>query len=273
MLDPFVIHRAVRDGRGAIADFVRVYANPALIRLNDERGLGNEAGSLDIHPSGPGYALFAGCCQVVETGVPMLLDEFDLERPFDGNDVERIFDLRITRHADGVAITGRDISRYILAEREATARNTRLIAAIEQTAESVVIADPNAAIVYVNPAFEEITGYTRSEVIGQNPRILQSGIQGHEFYERMWQTLRAGETWRGELVNRRKDGSTFIEDASITPVFDRFGRLSSYVAVKRDVTQIRHIETTLSATIRQQASVLNSCPGSRPRRRPKPPRS
>ncbi len=135
------------------------------------------------------------------------------------------------------------------------AERTRLATAIEQTAESVVITDPDANIVYVNPAFERITGYTGAEVIGRNPRMLQSGAQTPAFYADMWATLTAGATWTGELVNRRKDGTTFTEEASIAPVVDAQGALASYVAVKRDVTHLREIETSLAGSARERAQI------------------
>ncbi len=142
------------------------------------------------------------------------------------------------------------------AVREAgEAERTRLATAIEQTAESVVIADPAANIVYVNPAFERISGYTAAEVIGQNPRILNSGVQAPGFYASMWSTLTVGRTWTGELVNRRKDGTTYIEEASITPVVDARGVLASYVAVKRDVTHLREVESTLEGATRTHAQI------------------
>lgn len=131
----------------------------------------------------------------------------------------------------------------------------RLATAIEQTAESVVVTDPDATIVYVNPAFERTSGYSSAEVIGRNPRILQSGVQKPAFYADMWATLTAGATWTGELVNRRKDGTTYTEEASITPVVDASGALASYVAVKRDVTHLREVETTLEGTTRARAQI------------------
>ncbi len=135
------------------------------------------------------------------------------------------------------------------------AERTRLATAIEQTAESVVITDPDANIVYVNPAFERITGYTAAEVIGRNPRFLQSGVQQPAVYADMWSTLTAGGTWTGELVNRRKDGTTHTEEASITPVVDAQGALASYVAVKRDVTHLREVEASLAGSARERAQI------------------
>ncbi len=135
------------------------------------------------------------------------------------------------------------------------AERTRLATAIEQTAESVVITDPDANIVYVNPAFERISGYSGAEVIGRNPRILQSGLQTPAFYTGMWSTLTAGATWTGDLVNRRKDGTLYVEEASITPVLDACGAVGSYVAVKRDVTHLRAVESSLEGTTREHAQV------------------
>jgi PAS domain S-box-containing protein len=127
-------------------------------------------------------------------------------------------------------------SRHMLEERE------RLIAAIEQSEDSIVMTTADGTIEYVNPAFEEVTGYTRDEVLGQNPRILRSGEQSRETYAQLWQTILAGHTWRGRLVNRRKDGTHFHEDATISPVRDRDGKVSSFVAVKRDVSREIELE-------------------------------
>jgi PAS domain S-box-containing protein len=113
---------------------------------------------------------------------------------------------------------------------------------VEQAAESIIITNPQGAIIYVNPAFERISGYSRAEAIGRNPRILKSGHQDAAFYRRMWDTLARGEVWKGRMVNRRKDGTLFQEDATIGPVRDASGRLVYYVAVKRDVTNEMRLE-------------------------------
>ncbi len=122
--------------------------------------------------------------------------------------------------------------------RQAQSRNEMLFTAIEHSSESVVITDVAGTIQYVNPAFCQVTGYTREEAIGQNPRILKSGQHDEAFYQELWSTLLAGRTWRGRFVNRRKDGSFYTEDAAISPVRDEDGRVVGYVAVKRDVTQL-----------------------------------
>jgi PAS domain S-box-containing protein len=118
-----------------------------------------------------------------------------------------------------------------------------LARAIEQAAEAVVITDPEGLIRYVNPAFTRMTGYTAQEAIGWNPRILKSGMQSRRYYGDMWRTIRDGQVWRGELVNRRKDGTFYFEEMSITPVRGADGATSSYIAIKQDVTGRRAAET------------------------------
>ncbi len=125
----------------------------------------------------------------------------------------------------------------ITARRVAEEERDRLTTAVEQASEAIVITDLTAKIQYVNPAFERITGYARAEVIGQNPRILQSGKHDAEFYRELWSTLTRGEVWRGHFYNRRKDGQSFEEEATITPVRDASGRVVNYMAVKLDVTR------------------------------------
>ena len=125
------------------------------------------------------------------------------------------------------------------------AERARLAAAIDQSSESIVITDKAATIQYVNPAFERLTGYSRAEAIGKNPRILQSGVQDSDFYSAMWAILARGETWRGTFVNRARDGRLFEEEAAISPVFDPVGNLINYVSVKRDVTRERQADLAL----------------------------
>ena len=134
----------------------------------------------------------------------------------------------------------------------------RLASAIEQVAESVIITDADARITYVNPAFERVTGYTRDEVIGRNPRLLKSGLQTPSFYEAMWAALTNGVPWRADFVNRRKDGTLFTEEAVISPVRDSTGAITSYVAVKRDVTGERASEATRERQARERTLIARN---------------
>ena len=118
-----------------------------------------------------------------------------------------------------------------------------LESAIRQAAEAIVITSATGKIQFVNPAFTKMTGYRPDEVIGQFPSILKSGVQNPAYYEGLWKTILAGRVWRGELINRRKDGTLYTEELSITPVLTAGGRTSNYIAVKQDVTERRAAET------------------------------
>jgi PAS domain S-box-containing protein len=117
-----------------------------------------------------------------------------------------------------------------------------LAAAFEQSADAIVITDIFGTIQYVNPAFTLMTGYSREETVGQNPRILKSGRQPAEFYQALWNTIASGQVWHGELINRRKDGTCYTEDMKIAPVRGSHGETVSYIAIKRDVTERRAAE-------------------------------
>ena len=121
-------------------------------------------------------------------------------------------------------------------------RQSQLSAAFEQTAETVIVTDIHGDIVYVNPAFEKVTGYSQEEALGNNPNILKSGKHTPEFYKEMWLTIQNGQVWQGRITNRKKDGSLFIENATITPVRNERGNIVNYVAVKRDVTRELQLE-------------------------------
>jgi PAS domain S-box-containing protein len=132
--------------------------------------------------------------------------------------------------------------RDITARKRAEETQTLLATAIEQAAETIVITDTHGTIQYANPAFERISGYTRDEAIGQNPRVLKSGKHDAAFYRQMWDVLDSGQKWSGHFVNRRKDGTIYEEDATISPVRDKGGRMVNFVAVKRDVTREMKLE-------------------------------
>ncbi len=129
----------------------------------------------------------------------------------------------------------------------------RLATAIEQSDESVMITDSRGAIVYVNPAFERTSGYSKEAAYGRNPRMLKSGEHGPEFYQVMWATLLNGNTWSGHLINRTKNGDIYEEEATISPVKNEQGEIVNYVAVKRDVTQEALLERQLREAQKMQA--------------------
>lgn len=143
----------------------------------------------------------------------------------------------------GVRGSERDITDLVEAQAEAR----QLAEAVRQASDSVVITDRNGTIVFVNPAFERITGYSRDEAVGKNPRILKSGRQTQDFYRNLWETILSGRSWNGRFENRRKDGTIFVEQCTISPVFNQESEIEYFVAVKRDITQ----EIRLGEQVRQ----------------------
>ncbi len=153
------------------------------------------------------------------------------------------------------AVSIRDISRRVEAEAQAHL----LLQAAEQSANAIVITDRQGRIEYVNPAFTQITGYAKDEVLGQNPRILKSGHHPPEFYASMWQILLQGQIWQGEIVNRRKDGSLYWERETITPIVDERGEITRFIAIKEDITAQKAAEEQirkLQEAVEQSANAI-----------------
>src|SRR3989339_1594511 len=145
------------------------------------------------------------------------------------------------------------ITRDITDRRRMEEDRERLLTAIEQAAEGIMITDVNGTIEYVNPAFEKVSGYSKKEFMGQNPRILKSGKQENSFYGRMWETITSGITWNGRVINKKKDGSFYTEDTTISPVFDLSGKIINFVAVKRDITHEIRMEEKLRQSQKMEA--------------------
>ncbi len=141
----------------------------------------------------------------------------------------------------GITSIGWDITEQRQKEHELR----RLTRAIEQSPVSVIITNLDGNIEYVNPKFTKVTGFTFAEAVGNNPRILNSGKQGKQFYTELWDTISGGQPWHGEFLNKRKNGEIFWEAASISPIFDNNGRITSYVAVKEEITEQRKMQERL----------------------------
>jgi sigma-B regulation protein RsbU (phosphoserine phosphatase) len=157
----------------------------------------------------------------------------------------------------GDVIGGVVVFRDVTASREAAERLRQLSEAIEKTTDAVFITDPGSVIEYVNPAFETTTGYSRDQAIGRPASILKSGWQERSFYEQLWASIRAGRVHSATLVNRRKDGTLFHAEQTITPVRDEAGTITRFVSVMRDVTELkraqeRDVEMRLARTVQQR---------------------
>ncbi len=130
-------------------------------------------------------------------------------------------------------------------QKRAEEELVKLSHAVEQSPVTVVVTDTNGTIEYVNPKFTELTGYSREEALGQNPRVLKSGETSEAEYKKLWETIAAGGEWRGEFHNRKKNGELFWERAQISPIKNEKGAITHFVAIKEDITQRKQAEAAL----------------------------
>jgi PAS domain S-box-containing protein len=154
--------------------------------------------------------------------------------------------------------TVRDITESKVTEQKIILLNK----AIEQSPVNIVITNIDGAIEYVNPKFSEITGYSRDEVYGKNPRILKSGEQSVSFYKKLWDEILSGKVWTGEFHDKKKNGELFWESASISPVANHDGKISHFVAIKEDITERKHAEESLAREQYLMLALINNAPDS-----------
>ena len=164
----------------------------------------------------------------------------------------------VTVMQDLAAQLGYGIARLRDADRLTRALDERrlLATAIDQAAEAIVVTDTDGVIRYANPATVRSTGYELGEVLGQNPRMFQSGLHEPHFYEDMWRRLLGGQAWHGVLMNRRKNGDFYEEEATIAPVHDPTGKRVAYVAVKHDLSRERTLEAAVTRDQLDRESVV-----------------
>jgi PAS domain S-box-containing protein len=135
-----------------------------------------------------------------------------------------------------------DISERIKLEEELEAERDRLDAMLTHVGDGVMLTDADRKIQFVNPAWEQLNGYTAEEVLGRDPSILQSGKHGDEFYEQLHTEIYNGEVWEGEVLNQRKDGSTYDGALTITPVKDQSGEIINFVSVLHDISALKEVD-------------------------------
>lgn len=170
-----------------------------------------------------------------------------------GTPNKRYFDVILSPLREGPKkIIGRlIISRDITERKENELRLLQLTQAVEQSPASVIITDINGNIEYVNPQFSILTGYTYNEAIGKKTSIVKSGHTPDEVYRDMWQTILAGRTWRGEFLNKKKNGELYWEQAVMAPVLDHDGHILNFIAVKEDITGRKEAEAQLRTAYSQ----------------------
>jgi two-component system, cell cycle sensor histidine kinase and response regulator CckA len=152
-------------------------------------------------------------------------------------------DYLVKGRIDGAALAR--VIRYAIERQRAELQLRWLTLAVDQSPASVFITDPRGTIQYVNARFTEITGYAPAEAIGKTPRILKSGLNPPEYYQRLWKTILAGETWRAEIQNRRKTGEIYWDAVTVSPIRDSRGEIAHFLAVQEDITRRRTAENTL----------------------------
>jgi diguanylate cyclase (GGDEF)-like protein/PAS domain S-box-containing protein len=160
-----------------------------------------------------------------------------------------------------LVIGGYFFYRRQIERKESEAKLRTLYTAIEQSPASVVITDSEARVQYVNPRFTEASGYSSAETIGQNPRILKSGQTAEKIYLELWTKLSSGQTWQGELLNKRKNGEFYWEEVHIAPVKNSAGVVTNYVAVKTDISERKRVEHNLNSMtkmLRDSQQLLDS---------------
>lgn len=131
-------------------------------------------------------------------------------------------------------------------------------AAMEAAGHGIVITNRQGIILYINPAFTAMTGYGREEALGQNPRLLKSGKMDPRVYEDLWRTILAGNVWHGELINKRKDGSLYVEFQTITPVHDARGNITHFIAVKQDISERKQAEAALRVSEQRLLAIIDN---------------
>lgn len=144
-----------------------------------------------------------------------------------------------------VFIISLTVANFKLKNEQAKETEKLLSAAVEASMNAILITDKHGTIEYVNPYFTKATGYTNTEVIGKSPRILKSNNHPNEFYQNLWKTILSGEIWRGEILNKKKNGDLFWENTSISPIKDLKGGINNFVAVKEDITSEKESQEKL----------------------------
>ncbi|MCG8343272.1 MAG: PAS domain S-box protein [Chlorobiales bacterium] len=208
----------------------------------------------EVFPGVKKFGLFDALQRVWKTGTPE-------HRPLSMYEDERVAGWRenyIFKLPGGEVVTVYD---DITHEKQVEEKLKIISKAIEQNPVTVVITDRNANIEYVNPKFTDLTGYSSDEVLGKNPRILQSGKVPPGFYENLWQTILAGKEWHGEFLNKKKNGELYWEVASISPVTNEQGVITNFVAVKEDITEKKKLwEQLVEAKEKaEESDRLKSC--------------
>lgn len=223
------------------------WINEAMERLlNPDREATQSLIGLPLQCFFENTAEFEAYCQEVRKGIGekgIDVREIKLSR-LDGSQITG--EVSIVRIDPSHTDPGFVVSIYDISERNKAVKElTTLSQVAKQTGDVILITDRDGKIEYVNPAFEEVTGYPKEEIIGHTPRILKSGLQPREFYQNLWDTILSGKVFRGVLVNRKKNGYLYYDEQTISPIRDRKGTITHFVSTARDITERKVSEENL----------------------------
>lgn len=167
--------------------------------------------------------------------------------------LQRSLEERVRERTAALSATNVQLQKEMEERQRAEAMLRMQAAMLEAAANGVMITDAAGVVLWVNPAFVKLTGYSVAEVVGQKPGLLKSGKQDRRFYEQLWNTITAGNVWHGQLINRKKDGSLYTEELTITPVRLGAAVISHYIAIKQDVTERERMEEQLRQARKMEA--------------------
>ncbi len=244
MLDGFAYHRIVLDDNGTPVDYVFLDVNPAFEQftgLRKEEIIGKRATEVAPSIEGPEFDRIEAYGKVALTGEQIALEQHSAR-------MDRWYKVRAYSPRRGYFAT---LFEDITEQRRAEEALRKLSRAVEQSPSTVLITDTRGTIEYVNPRFTELTGYSREEALGQNPRMLKTDHTTPEEYRGMWSTIRSGRVWRGEFLNRKKNGELYWEEALISPITNSAGEVTHFVAIKRDITEQKAAEAERGRLVAQ----------------------
>lgn len=236
---PVTIYVKDREGR-------KIIANKADLEVT---GFASEAEvigktDLDIFGNEIGKRCHEDDLRVIQTGLPVINRE-EVFSDKNGNQ-QWLLTSKIPLHGQQGNITGLvGLGRDITEQKKDHETILKFSKSIEQSPSTIVITDVHGNIEYANPKFTDITGYTLDEVIGKNPRILKSGEMPPETYRQLWETISTGEVWRGEFLNRRKNGELYWEWATMTSIKNEEGIITNYISIKEDISNRKKMEADL----------------------------
>jgi diguanylate cyclase (GGDEF)-like protein/PAS domain S-box-containing protein len=189
------------------------------------------------------------------------IERFDTQRiTKDGTIIDVSLSISAIRNAAGQVVGVSGIARDVTDHTSTEKQLHLLSAALEAAANGIVITDRQGTIVWVNQAFATMTGYSKEEVLGENPRLLKSGVQPNGYYAKLWTTISSGKVWQGEIINRRKDGTTYIEEMTITPVTHDPGTAAytHFIAIKQDITERMRAQDAVAESERRYRSLFEN---------------